>query len=506
MTDFDPSRPPRQLDWLIALSLATTCFLAVTRELVFADTADRYWLPDYTRASYVAALLNLVVVTGLAWAGLRILRAARHRGLRSLVGVAGVLALVPPLNFIRTAVGVDSNALYWLRVHGAASTLAALAFGAVVVVIVRRYHRLVRATAALALLLISPFALSSLLQLAWGAAWCCDGAADTAPAAPVRRPLATRIVWLLFDELDYRLALAAPPAGLTLGGFDALSGQALSASRAMSGSYNTREAVPALLLGREVTDAEPTGPRSLALTLTDQTPVSWDGSDSWFADVAALGARTAISGYYHPYCRLFARYVEWCTWHALNTYQHQATRSVQAEMAGQLKGILPLARRINAVQTYDATLDAVPRLAANADYDVVFAHLSVPHGPDISEPGSDDGGTLLVTSPLGYFGNLRLADHLLSRVRTAMESAGVWDSSVVLVTSDHEWRHVRHFDGRRVAQVPFLLKMAEQHDTVGVATPFMPALVIRGLLNAVLSGDVVTAAEAAAWIARHSRR
>ena len=108
--------------------------------------------------------------------------------------------------------------------------------------------------------------------------------------------------------------------------------------------------------------------------------------------------------------------------------------------------------------------------------------------------------TLINTSRDGYFDNLKLADHLLGDIRREMERQNVWDSSTVLLTSDHEWRHVYLFDNQRVRKIPFVLKMAGQQDALDFKDPFAPMRLTKDLLLQIHAGAISTPSDVGEWI------
>ena len=120
-----------------------------------------------------------------------------------------------------------------------------------------------------------------------------------------------------------------------------------------------------------------------------------------------------------------------------------------------------------------------------------------------------------------YFDNLALVDRTLRDLRGVMQRAGVWDSTVVLVTSDHPFRpnffHTEHpswpaeenaaLGGARDPQIPFILKLSEQTEGVRYDAPFN-TVVTHDLLLALMRREVSTPVESSAGsidIARSSR-
>jgi len=84
-----------------------------------------------------------------------------------------------------------------------------------------------------------------------------------------------------------------------------------------------------------------------------------------------------------------------------------------------------------------------------------------------------------------------------------MEQAGVWDSTTVLFTSDHENRQAAALDGKSDTRIPYLLKLASQKTGIGVSERFN-SVVTADLLLDVLRGEVVTPQDAAGWLRAHA--
>jgi hypothetical protein len=84
-----------------------------------------------------------------------------------------------------------------------------------------------------------------------------------------------------------------------------------------------------------------------------------------------------------------------------------------------------------------------------------------------------------------------------------MERSGVWDTTAVLVSSDHAIK-TRADNDPALTHVPFLLKMPAQQQPVTFDEP-VDALVSGHLLLAILSGEVKTATDVTPWLDWHRR-
>jgi len=96
-----------------------------------------------------------------------------------------------------------------------------------------------------------------------------------------------------------------------------------------------------------------------------------------------------------------------------------------------------------------------------------------------------------------------------------LESAGLWDKTILLVSSDHWWRiNVWRNEGSWTAEeaavsgnqidnrIPFLLKLKNQHEGMTYDQSFN-TIVTHDLILALLSGKLATPREVAAWIDQH---
>ena len=103
---------------------------------------------------------------------------------------------------------------------------------------------------------------------------------------------------------------------------------------------------------------------------------------------------------------------------------------------------------------------------------------------------------------------------MVGEMRGALEHAGLWDSTSLLISGDHGlrpwlWRGERNWtpemerltaDGAS-STVPFILKLAGRNHGVVHSEPFS-ALLSADLIMAVLDGRVSTEEEASTWLAR----
>jgi hypothetical protein len=151
-----------------------------------------------------------------------------------------------------------------------------------------------------------------------------------------------------------------------------------------------------------------------------------------------------------------------------------------------------------------ALLDIVdPRL------DFVFVHMPAPHPFGLYDRARRD---FTLNPLLGYADNLALVDRTWGEMRRALEQAGLWDSTSIVVTADHGlrpdvWRgHLgwteeleRLTGGRQSERVPLIVKIAGESHGVAYDRPFSNVL-CGDLSLAILNGEIQSTDDVAGWL------
>jgi hypothetical protein len=309
--------------------------------------------------------------------------------------------------------------------------------------------------------------------------------AEQRPAQEVSGGGGARVVWLIFDEFDQRVAFERRPAGLRLDNLDRLREVSIYARRAVPAGSKTLPAIAGLVTGRRVFEAVESGPRELEVTLEEGSRgPAWSGVPNLFSQVRAKGLRVGVVGWYHPYCRVVGEWADVCVWeecpsipenyvwamrfgglHVLEKAWLLSGRQLRAYPA---LGWVPLAPADWFAETEEqiraATGTMLERLRGAAlaavgddSLDFVYVHWPIPHLPGVTGRG-------------GYLGNLELTDRMVGEVRLELEQRGLWERTMLLVSSDHPfrpemwWREMTVEDRRAIGPqaapyVPFLVKM-----------------------------------------------
>jgi hypothetical protein len=507
-------------DAIRALSLANLCYMAAWSRLIAQSLDPLAQFTRYNLSEYQAILINVPLLTAAFWAGMTLARRSGSTGALRLAEWSFLLVLIVPINgVLRTQLPGFSldQAPNPFESPGGVMWLAVTPVGASLLVRFRPTMVRLLGTVVLAM---SPFALMTFAQ----AAWLMTKFEDRPPAAhlPATRS-APRILWLVFDEMDDRLAFARRPPTIRLPELDRLRAEALWAREAYSPARFTLRSMPALITGKLVADVTVAHPSELSVKFHgSEKAVPWSAEPNVFSRAREAGYNTALTGWYHPYCRIIGHTVTRCT-----NRDEQATLLASArEQVRSLIDTVPLAARLigwgppwpeispgASRSRYQATLADARQWATDPDLGLVLVHWGFPHRPIFYDRYE---GRLEPSERSNYFDNLALVDRTLGELRRAMQQAGMWDPTIVLVTSDHQFRpgffqtespawppeENAALNGPRDAQVPFILKLSGQEDAVRYDPPFNTVLT-HDLMLALLRREVSSPASVVSWLDRH---
>lgn len=290
-----------------------------------------------------------------------------------------------------------------------------------------------------------------------------------------------RVVWILFDEWDYRLTFSERPEGVSLPHFDKFRASSVFFRNAYPPCRCTEISVPALLNGRLIDEAWPLGTSELRLLLhDDKSHRLWTEQRTIFQEVRALGVNAAVLGWYHPFSRLFGDQVVRCMWYPGNTQESSLGEGYLATLFNLARSLFETPRLSPfgpslvawaAVNRFRDSLRDATTLLRDEQLGFVLLHFAIPHAPFIFDRRTRTFGIKNPT-PTDYFGNLELADITLGQIGETMRECGTWDESTVILSSDHSWRMSSAFDGRYDTRVPFAIKMPNQNS----GTEYVPSI------------------------------
>ena len=495
------------LDLVVSMSLANLMLIKLWLKILPYNAGSNFFLPFSPLNTYLAALLNVLMWGGLLFLLVRLCKPTRL--------FPWLVVSVFFLTCVLVAYGVGAayiSVAKFVFLFGpqSARVLNVVLCSSVLlgVSLLVRYRLWLAKRYAVLPLLFAPYLLLTFSQ-SLAAIIKVEPTPRffphvVQPAAPLQNPLHAKVVWVIFDETDYRLCFEKRPPFLALPAFDALARTALSATSAYSPNDNTQTSLPSLLTGIPLTKTVQTGADRLDLVHAGTLSHSdFSSQDTIFKQIKRRGGSTALLGWFLPYsrilpgvdlCRDYSRYNFFTSDSLLEVFLRQSREMVDMRF-------LPFGNTLlgeNQIQIVTQMEKDVSAAVKNNDASFMFLHYSVPHSPNIYDCRTGKFG-FNRNKREGYFGNMALADRLLAELRKNMEDRGIWDSSLVIVSSDHHWR-TNTYDGQTdKLHVPFLVKFPKQRQ----------ASIYRGKFNTVLTKELIlgvvdkkidSPAEAGRWL------
>jgi hypothetical protein len=510
----------------IALCLSFLFFLRVYRQLLY-PAYGWYFEYDIPRLEILATLLCSLSVFGVSCLLLFTIRGRAsstvQRSLQVLFVFVGCMAFGP----------LSDEILTWSQTERQLWFKYALPVGLLILLLLlvrRKSNRLSWVVDRLgtAVCLVLPVAILTFVQAFFLMTGVTDknlgsNSVDTGVSRADGDHRLPRVVWIIFDELDFN-AFSARPNDIHMPAFEDLMRHSLVAKNAFSPNVSTSVSTLALLSGRSIYWVEPYAPANVKLHFkTSDAPVELTETKTVFDDVSVLSGRSAVAGWNHPYPRLFGDKLIYGYWSPRSIYLCKELNECILSAVGNSFEDLPFVRELlpknpfvapseikfirkpfltyrEHLESHEFLLDRAADLVGNPSVDLLFLHLVSPHAPFLTRDNKP-GAT--------YFEALESADEALSILRNAMEQAGEWNQSTVIVSSDHWLRSHLHTSGQDIQQkfqlentrIPFIVKPAGGGAGVQYARPFN-TVITRYLINAIMTGEVSTTDDVSSWLDR----
>ncbi len=490
-------------DGIVAVSLANWCFVSVWYRLLNNIASGFFNKLPLNQATLLAMLANIAWLAAVFWLVLRAWRRWQNRWFHLIVHLLFLALLCMPV-FVHIQTHSRHTLTFLLRQP--AGVFVAVVIGALIL----WKHRLLARIATIGVAIISPLAVYVLARIVLLFLGIIQLPVQPemfhpAPASPVRagRP---RVVWIIFDEADYRMIFDQRPAGLELPEFDRWRGESLSANNANSPTEATITSMPSLILGYRISKETITNGSDLALqfVVTNGTYLC-SRQPSVFSTAREMGVNTAVVGWYLPYAKLFGKDLNYCSWRPFPVYERVRATTFGAALWRQIQALTgSLHIRQDVVAMYQQSLAESTSLVTNTFYGLTLLHMFPPHAPGIYLRDKNQFTARQMDTATAYFNNLALADRTLGKLRHVLETSGEWDTTWFIVSADHSWRYSREYDGQHDYRVPFLVNPPGSNGPAVYPQPFN-TVATRGLIEAILRGEVTNSTQAVAdWLQAHA--
>ncbi|HEY4010210.1 MAG TPA: sulfatase-like hydrolase/transferase [Acidobacteriaceae bacterium] len=490
------------------------------------NAAYHMWQP--ASAIFIPVLVNVLVFCLVCFLALWLTRGRANRVLWAAVLCFG------PWIALRNITSLIGDAIP----HGVSALVFALCAAVFVVIaagtspaISRLYKRL-RTGGEVVLSSIGLFGALSIAQVAWAGlqAKHLNDQHVGAPAPVAQALPRQRVIWLIFDELAYRQLYGHRLPGLYLPAFDQLRSESTVFSDVQPAGIATDKVVPSLMTGDRVTDIRSSAAGQLSL----HTPAGWEPFEQYnsvFSDADSAGYRSAVVGWFNPYCRILSAVVSSCFWIGPSSLDDLFPgQTIGANIIHPLirvaKKILPFLHstlgptpdeldegnlHIRDFQVLDRAADAA---LADPRNTFLLIHMPVPHPIGIWDRHTHQ----FAVGRSCYVDNLALADEYLAHVRHLLKGSHQWDSSTIVIMGDHSWRtrllwlkvHAWSPDDQQASdggqydpRPAYLVKLPNEHTYLDLNEPYS-AVRTRALLDNLLLARFSTPGQLKEWVDHQS--
>ena len=474
-------------DLIFSIALANLVYMEVWKRFFYMGKFQVRLLP--TSNSFMALIIGEILVTLIIWSVIKLIRKIHNVTITKIIKFVFCVYM---LNF-------SYYLLVPLKTHVSLDLIKLLFLVAIVLLI---YYRKMTNTFIKIVLISFPFVFVIFNQTVSGIIneWGKDHAIDA--SVPFANTEATpRVLWLIFDEADQRIMFAKRPPGLKLPALDRFRQEAFQAENAYPPGRNTKLSMPSIIDGKIVLKSEEYDDHLQITYIDSEVPVRWGSQPNVFSKVKALKINSAVFGNF-PYSKAIQKDVMFCDW---NTWIYDYVSShdtLLANLSSQLFGIL---RHINLDYTkhlmaYREIYNGTQQLVVDPKYQLVLVHFNIPHLPTIRHYCWKDKNR----SPKDYQENLQIVDQTFAKLRELMETKGYWDSTTIIVTSDH-WLRKYTYDHQVDHRVPFIIKLAGHKESIVYEPPFN-TIITHDLILALLKKEVVTEKDLMNWMEEHCNK
>ncbi len=386
-------------------------------------------------------------------------------------------------------------------------------FSALALLVMLQWQNQVVRLGARTILILSPFVLMTFSQTMWGLAKAQSFIRDKPIVKQVHREKdpKVRVLWLIFDEMDQRITFADRPPTLDLPELDRLRSQSFYATNAYSPADWTDISIPALLTGQPLSKSETINTGEVFITpKTTGKRVRLSTQPNIFTAAIKAGYNTGLVSATENWHLLFRD-------HATMVFEDNFTvenpySEIISIIAYQTYHLLPLwntprqSRLLNklsnqgGINVFQRTLYNAKQCVQVPDLGFIFVYFFQPHDPYIYDRLTKNFAYDYKKSPEGYLDNLALVDRAVGELRAVMEQAGSWESTSVIVSSDHHWRASKSFDGKiNERWVPFLVKFPGQKEGVVYEQRFN-TIITYDMVLALLNKEISHPSELVQWL------
>jgi hypothetical protein len=287
------------------------------------------------------------------------------------------------------------------------------------------------------------------------------------------------LIIILFDELSYEYLYKDGLINHQYVNFHRLSSISDNYHAATSPGNQSLTAIPGMLTGRRYEKIVMKYDMIYLIMKDNKEKYLKIEPNNLFAVAKAKGYKTFAYGTYLPYCEMFDQYLDSCRSFSIYNNANVETRFSLLNPIMTTLIIWPRQRphgfiknmvvsrwqRMQIEQVFYLTLKTFDEKAPV----FMFSHMYIPHIPFVfNRNGYYDNKEPFLQNSENYQRQLEYVDHLLGELINKMERNGIFESSEIIVLSDHNYRIM--FPDKD-DHIPLIIKKPYQHTKKDIFDP-----------------------------------
>ncbi|NGX28323.1 MAG: hypothetical protein K940chlam1_00499 [Candidatus Anoxychlamydiales bacterium] len=336
-----------------------------------------------------------------------------------------------------------------------------------------------------------------------------------------------KVIWIIFDEWDQYLTFEKREKNIHLPQIDDFKEKYFSASNVYQIANITPLSLSSYTTGLAPTGFKIVGHNKIKLDFIDTPSKLWGSDNSIFSKLALKNVNSSIVGWFLPYDRIFDKYIVKKKYYKNKKMAFKAIKNTYVDLALfyflrpinklSFQKITPLKNYIIKIvrkkgsQLYKEIYASTKDVLIDPKINFCFLHFSIPHPPVIFDRNTNK----LSTKVSSYSDQLMLVDKTIEDIKNILIDAKLWDSSTLILTSDHWFRPnswiafpesitISEKDKKMAKKrtqplVPLLIKMPYQNQTISYDKPFN-AIVLHNLVLDIFDNKISNETDLKNWL------
>jgi hypothetical protein len=299
------------------------------------------------------------------------------------------------------------------------------------------------------------------------------------------------LIVILFDELSYEYLYKDGSINPQYANFHRLSAISDNYHKAISPGKSTITAIPGMLNGRRYDDIGMKYDNIYSITKDNKEEYLKEEPDNLFVVAKAKGYKTIVYGTYLPYCEMFNQSLDGCRSFSVYNYANVETQFSllnpimttlilwpRQRPQGYIKNMaVSQWQKRQTEQVFNLTLKTLDEKVSV----FMFSHIYCTHVPFVfNSDGYYDNKEPFHQNSENYTKGLEYADHLLGELINKMEGNAIFESSEIIVLSDHNYRIM--FPGKE-NHIPLIIKKPYQKIKKDMFEPAHAEYLLKGALT-----------------------